>query len=246
MMKLVECILIIGFIKAGLSRDLGKSASNSKKSSAPTPKPSSKNVFAPVTTPVITPVIAPVTAPVTPSGLFISTDKASYLQGEQIIVSFGNPAPMELDWIGIYYCNGINISYEYTGGLASGNVTFDSPSAGCFKADYHNGNDENLIDVHLEVVAAPPATITTNKINYQVDETIEVTFRIPFPTEYDWVGLYKCNDDDTMSWAYTNGAYGGNHTILNAKAGCYYSSLFNSADKEIAYTQFHVLDYFHF
>jgi hypothetical protein len=78
----------------------------------PTPRPVSTpvrtptrlpTVRVPVTTPVRSPTRPPTRAPATPtSASSLTINKASFVSGEKIVISFKNGVPVAQDWIGVY------------------------------------------------------------------------------------------------------------------------------------------------
>jgi len=234
--------------------------------SAVTPKPT-PSVVTPKPTPAS--VTPPKPKPTSPPEVSVSTSKTIYNSGEPIVVTFTNPTPMPLDWIGIYDCDTYfnRGGWEYTGGDSSGSLTFASGvdwpyPAGCYFAEYYNGNDEAMAMAYatfnIIAVPTPPtpptnaptlspgASVTTTKSTYSLGEEIIVNFNNIQPTTLDWIGIYNA-DYANLSWEYTGGVITGSMVFGTGLANfpfppaSYYAAYFNSVDELMAEYRFDII-----
>lgn len=206
------------------------------------PEPVSEITSAPTNPPTTAPTSAPTKAPTnspTTRTSSISTSKSSYIGVDPKIVSFFTTNPHSNDWVGIFTC-GSNLleDYDYTRGAISGSITFVTLPAGCYYASLMSGDyDISLANSNnFDVIADLGIEVRTDKSNYGIGESYIVYFSNSSPTENDWIGVYTCENYESVDWDYTYGESSGSITFDGLVPGCYIVSLFDGNDVEIAFT----------
>ena len=150
----------------------------------------------------------------------VSASPSSVGAGGQVTVSYSAPAGAAVtDWIGLYKVgatSGQYLAYQYTGGKASGTMSFNMPTAAGeyeFRYFIENGFTEkarsNAVTVGSTGLTASPSTVARGG-------QVTVTWAAPTGASVrDWIALYKVGDPNTSfgAWIYTNGAATGTHTF---------------------------------
>jgi PKD repeat protein len=153
----------------------------------------------------------------------LSTDYEIYNLDEPITVSFSNGPGNPTDWIGIYkvgdipgvnqstlwfYVNGTQTA---TIGISDGSVTF--PTGLQIEDDYWVGMFENdgynlLIADSFQVLDGQPR-VSTDKNEYDIGDSITISFIDGPNNPTDWIGIYKAGDIPgaipSTLWFYVNG-----------------------------------------
>ena len=152
----------------------------------------------------------------------LSTDLTEYDLGDDVIVSY-NGAPFNTnDWVSIYKVGvepaaGTNTTWQYTT-ATDGSLTFSNLPKGYYYATYHilDGYKEIAERVYFQV-GDQITTITTNKLTYDLEENIVITFTDAPGLEKDWLGIYNAGDDPNIdplfTYKYFDGAANGTTTI---------------------------------
>jgi len=170
------------------------------------------------------------------SNTWINTDKSSYTVDDYVVVSFKTSFPSSDDWIGIFYCNSVDImTWQYTNGVSTGSISFELP-IGCFVASFLDSYDDEIAVSSEFNVGASTIFVTTDKTSYSVGETVVVSFQYPNPQEGDWIGIYDCSDIN-YDWDYTDGNSSSTYSFPGIPAGCYYAYLFDLNDEAIEFSE---------
>ncbi len=197
-------------------------------------------------------------------------DKAVYLTGETVNVTFKNGQGNAKDWVGIYrvgmtpgtdgslkwsYVSGTKTAGE---GLTEGTIAFADDklggplSAGDYVAIFFiNDGYEQMATTEFTLVD-PPSVATTRSV-YTAGSPITVEFSNGPGNAKDWVGLYRPDmtpgQVGSLKWLYVNGTQtsgdgftDGSLTLDGLEAGKYYAIFFeNDGYKQLASTAFTVL-----
>ncbi len=146
---------------------------------------------------------------------YLSVEKNTYAEGEDISVSFGVEKAHAKDWIAICAKDSElkkYISYQYTRGQTKGELKFKAEAPGEYQFRFF-GKDkwERLApDVSITVIEGE-RSLKVNGSSFNVRDTISVSFAIPLPHAKDWVGLYRKQDPDKkyIKYVYTTGKANG-------------------------------------
>lgn len=156
----------------------------------------------------------------------IATDKVTYALGEPVTVSWSEMPGNPYDWIAIRTAGDADdntvVAWAYTGGVVLGAHTFPKGISvgGTYEARAYAGGTYVPLAVSIFTVDAPPPppapSISTNKTNYALSESITVSWNGMPGNPNDWIALRTAGDpDDTsvVAWAYTGGTLMGSHTF---------------------------------
>lgn len=163
----------------------------------------------------------------------ISSPKAVYEPGEDIVVNYefgpGNPK----DWIGIYKSGetpGLTPStdWEYTTG-ASGTLILQVPVAGRYFIGFFENDGYTEIAERISLYAGKIPALSLTKAGYAESEEIQVSYTNAPGFSNDWIGIYKLNDTPgtvgSAKWKYTTGTTGV-VTFEGLTRGYYFISYF--------------------
>jgi hypothetical protein len=139
--------------------------------------------------------------------------------GSTVMASWsGIASPTAGDWIGLYSAGapyGAYIKWQYTTGIASGNVPFSLPASlgpGTYELRLFANNSSTLlatsgaITIQLATLSASPSTVNPGG-------TVMASWSgIASPTAGDWIGLYSVGAPygAYIKWQYTTGVASGN------------------------------------
>ena len=153
----------------------------------------------------------------------VSTDSTTYNVKRQITVSFHNGPGNATDWIGIYKVgevpgtvdatlwNYVNGTQTATVGITNGAIQF--PAGLQTEGDYWVGFFENdgytiLAADSFKVVDVLPR-VSTDKTEYDIGDSITVSFKNGPNNPTDWIGIYKFGEipgpTPSTLWNYVNG-----------------------------------------
>ena len=171
-------------------------------------------------------------APPSVGGLVASPDHAG--SGEDITVLWALPAEGDaFDWIGLYDTTDRSrpLVWNYTGGAASGSMTFIAPSAsGTYdftyfpRGSFFGSKTSNAVTIASQRIPDGAYHLTATAGTTSGRRTIIVNWTAPADSHgSDWIGLYSTSDRDTLlAWKYTNGAASGTMTFpAPSAAGTY-------------------------
>jgi hypothetical protein len=167
-------------------------------------------------------VVAAATAPT------VATDKSSYAAGSTITVTYaGLPGNLQ-DWIALAPAGSANtsyVAYVFTNGQKSGAATFATPAAGSYvaRALVNNTFTRAAESATFAVVAAPAPTVTTDRTDYAVGDTVTVTYTGLPGNLQDWIALAPAGSANTsyVNYVFTNGQQSGTATFPAPAAGSY-------------------------
>jgi hypothetical protein len=196
----------------------------------------------------------------------LATDKAGYMSGEDIIVSFSNGLGNPKDWVGLYrpdmtpgdvgslrwaYVSGTTTAGE---GLTDGAITFAGglPAGSYVARFFENDGYTQIANAAAFTVVNPPG-VSTHKAKYTPGESITVNFSDGPGNPADWVGLYRPDmtpgDVGSLVWAYVGGTTtagegltDGSVTFANGMAVGDYKAIYfeNDGYGQLANTTFSV------
>ncbi|MEN9361934.1 MAG: hypothetical protein RL095_3469 [Verrucomicrobiota bacterium] len=161
--------------------------------------------------------------------------------GANITVTYGGiTSPTSNDWIGIYSSSAgaagsgnHSLLWKYTGGTASGNVTFIAPTlpAGAYQARLFANDGYTLLASANFNIASPPTGPTLSCANVATGANIVANYSgIASPAAKDWIGIYAAGagNGSYLLWKYTAGAASGSITFSSPTlaAGSYQARLF--------------------
>ena len=195
----------------------------------------------------------------------VATDKATYLSGETITVTFKNGEGNPKDWVGLYrpdmtpgddgslkwaYVSGTSTAGE---GLTEGAITFAGGlPAGSYVARFFiNDGYTQMATTEFNVVEPP--SVTTSRAKFATGSPITVNFNSGPGNPKDWIGLYSPDmtpgDVGSLKWAYVSGTEtagdgltDGSVTLEGLDAGDYFAIFFeNDGYTQLAKTSFSVV-----
>ena len=195
----------------------------------------------------------------------VATDKATYLSGETIAVTFKNGEGNPTDWVGLYrpdmtpgddgslkwaYVSGTSTAGE---GLTEGAITFAGGlPAGSYVARFFL-NDGYTQIANTEFNVVDPPSVTTSRAKFAAGSSITVNFSAGPGNPADWVGVYRPDmtpgDVGSLKWAYVSGTQtagdgltDGSVTLDGLDAGDYFAIFFeNDGYTQLAKTSFSVV-----
>ena len=167
----------------------------------------------------------------------VTTDKATYLDDEQITVNFANMTAKNQDWIGIYPKNksndwGNQVAWHWTNDTENGQINFNSLPAGEYevRAFYNNSfNLEAKKEFTVTHTTVDP-TLSTNKASYLTNEQITVNFANMAAKNQDWIGIYPKESSsawkNVVAWHWTDDTTNGQVTFDALPVGEYEARAF--------------------
>jgi hypothetical protein len=168
-----------------------------------------------------------------PASFSLAASPSTVNAGQTLNVTWTAPSGRPAnDWIGLYKVGDPEtsfISWQYTGGAASGSTAFTAPNqAGQYEFRYFTNNTYNKVATSNTVtVSAGSGTfsLTASPSSANAGQVLTVAWTAPSgrPAN-DWIGLYRLGDPETsyISWQYTGGAPSGNTTFTApSQAGQY-------------------------
>jgi hypothetical protein len=170
----------------------------------------------------------------------IETTKTIYNIGEPIVVTLTGMLGDSDDWVGIYPKGASNewdnvLAWDWTGGIADGNVSLSSVMAGAYEARVFFKNSftvEAVVSFEVQTQQEIHTAIATSKTEYEIDEQIEVTVENMLGNHEDWIGIYpkgSSNEwENVVAWDWTGGIKNGTVSLPNIPAGAYEARAFFS------------------
>lgn len=143
----------------------------------------------------------------------LSLDSTRYSTGSSIRVTFANGSSNPGAWIGIYKKGQTPGSstpsqrWSNTGGV-SGVLTFNLTTAGEYFAAYFGTSAYTEIATRVPFYYGPIPTLSIPASNYNVGQTVPITFANAPALSKDWIGIYKIGQTPgggptSTKWAYT-------------------------------------------
>ena len=185
----------------------------------------------------------------------VTTDKATYKEDEEIIVTFANMAAKNKDWIGIYPKDSSNewgnvVAWKWTEDTDNGQVTINPLPVGEYEARVFYNNSTHLeasneFNVTEEEVIVEAPTVDTNQTTYFENEPITITFANMVAKNQDWIAVYPKEStlawENVVVWEWTEDTADGQVTIDALPIGEYEARIFyNNSFLLEASTEFNV------
>lgn len=171
----------------------------------------------------------------------LATAQNVYPSGSSVTIDFENAPALPQDWIGIYkvshqFPEYASTRWSYTTGT-EGSVTLNNVPDGYYYAVYlmRDGYDQNGERIYFQV-GELLTSLTTNKVIYELNESIQATWANAPGLAKDWIGIYPegtdPNIDEFVSYTYFDGIMDGSIAIpeenLPQSAGNYYIVMFTN------------------
>lgn len=163
----------------------------------------------------------------------VTLGRATYGVGEQIDVTWSGLTTNVTDWIAIAPQGSGDTTvtrWAYTGGAASGTLSFEGPAGGgayvarAFVNDsYTKAGESGAFTVG--------GGLETNQTAYDLNQSITVTWSNLTTNQHDWIALAAdgSSNSSVIAWVYTNGASSGSHTFAGlASNGTYVARAFTN------------------
>ena len=178
----------------------------------------------------------------------LNVNKNKYNPNEQIRVHFSGMVGKNQDWVAIYPENSNNQwanvkRWNWTNDKAAGDLLFQGLPVGKYEVRAFYNNSYNVevskkFTVNGNNVAA---TVTTNKVDYNLGEIVTASFNHMSGNNEDWIAIYKAGSDNTwanvIDWAYIDGKVQGSKSFKNLPKGNYEVRVFfnNSYHVEVTH-----------
>ena len=172
----------------------------------------------------------------------VTTDKVSYVLGEEVTATFSNMSGDEKDWIAIYPAGSSNswvnnVQAEWTNSEINGTQVFADLPIGEYEVRVFFNDSYKLEASHaFSVIAAPIApTVSTDKESYLPTEQITASFNNMSGNVQDWIAIYPAGSttawENMIQWEWIPGNIQGTQTFEALPAGDYEVRVFfnNSA-----------------
>ena len=146
----------------------------------------------------------------------LTTNKKSYQRGDTVEVTWNTTAAANSrDWIGLYNTGDGDqryLQWQYVDGK-NGSFDFTIDRSGEYEFRYFLNNGYELVSTSDEFTVDDPDTefpldngnndsysLTTEKTQYKIGETAEVTWAVPTGESFknNWIGLYRPGTSDTQ------------------------------------------------
>ncbi len=146
----------------------------------------------------------------------ISIPVKSYRQGETVTIKYDFAPEKQNAWVGVYHAGDVyplkaSTKWTYTSGSA-GEFKFTLDDADEYYAILFKDGGYTAITEKLSFYVGPQPEFTTDKDNYNENDTVKVTFRnVPY-LKNDWFGVYRTGnipgqaDIKSSSWKYVSRA----------------------------------------
>ncbi|NVJ59837.1 MAG: hypothetical protein HWE27_05570 [Gammaproteobacteria bacterium] len=189
--------------------------------------------------------------PPPPSNPTIKTSKSTFLDNENIMVSFSGASGDAYDWIGLYRQGGQNseyINWQYLNGATNGSRQFAPLPEGNYEARLFFNDSYNVeatVRFSVESTGQSGPTLRPAKSTFSSRENIVIEFRNSAGNEYDWIGLYQRGDENSeyISWRYLRQRRDGSVSLPALPAGNYSARLFfNDSYRLEVQVDFRVVD----
>jgi hypothetical protein len=168
----------------------------------------------------------------------LALDSVQYATGSTIRVTFTNGNTDANAWIGIYKKgqtpgSGTGTStataWKYTNGMANGTMTFTLTATDEYFVAYFGNSGYTEIAPRVSFYHGPIPELSIAATNYNVGQSVPVSFRNAPGLSKDWIGIYKIGmtpgGPASIKWGYTTGATG----VYNATGlgkGYYFATYF--------------------
>ncbi len=164
----------------------------------------------------------------------VTLDTNRYLPGDTIHVTFSNGSPDPSAWIGIYRkgqtpgASTPSQVWQYTNG-ANGTLNFNLTTANEYFVAYFGNSGYTEIAARKPFYYGPSPVLTTSATNYNVGQTVPITYSSCPALANDWIGVYKIGmtpgGPASIKWTYIS-ATNGTYNVTNLGKGYYFASYF--------------------
>lgn len=168
----------------------------------------------------------------------LSLDSTQYSTGSPVKVTYTNGNTDPGAWIGIYRKgqtpgSGSGTStatvWRYTNGTANGTMTFNLPATDEYFVAYFGNSGYTEIAPRVSFYHGPIPALATPSANYNVGQTVPVSFNNAPGLSKDWIGIYKIGMSPggpaSVKWSYVSGT-GGTYNVTGLGKGYYFASYF--------------------
>ncbi|MFA6059909.1 MAG: fibronectin type III domain-containing protein [Taibaiella sp.] len=163
----------------------------------------------------------------------IEMDTNRYLPGDTIHVTFSNGSPNPNAWIGIYKKGQTpgsatpSQTWQYTNG-ANGTKSFTLSASNEYFVAYFD-NAYNEIADRVPFYYGPSPVLSTSSTNYNVGQTVPISYSSCPALANDWIGVYKIGmtpgGPASIKWSYISAA-AGTYNVTNLPKGYYFATYF--------------------
>jgi len=168
-------------------------------------------------------------------GASVSTASSSYNVGATVPVDFAG-MPMSQDWIAISQASpgGYVVTWQYTGDIGSGQLSFNGLAAGTYVARAYTNNDFVLVaeSAPFDVVqGGSSATVSTADTRYFSDGITPIDYT-GMPGNQDWITIAPEGSGlaSYVAWNYTGDTESGTLNFQGLPAGRYVARAFTNND----------------
>ncbi len=155
----------------------------------------------------------------------VTTNASSYTTADPVIVSYSGMAGGVTDYIGIYTApGGAFVTFQYTGGGASGQLSFSGLAVGTYEARafFNNGSVVQGTSSTFNVTGAVSnTTVTTDAGSYPSGSPVQVSWTNMSGSQTDYVSIFTFPGDTFVDYQYTYGPVNGSTTFNGLAAGTY-------------------------
>ena len=157
-------------------------------------------------------------------GETVSTDKAAYTVGENVVITFTNMPGNYYDWVALAPVGAAPETYTryaYTYGQMNGSATLAGPPAGTFVARAYLDNSYTVLAESVPFTISPQnvtSSVSTDKASYAPSESVIVAFSGMAGYQYDWISIAPpgSGSRDYVRWTYTGGRLSGTTPVALA------------------------------
>jgi len=162
----------------------------------------------------------------------VTTDLTAYMQGQNVVVTFDSMQGAPTDWIALARTTDnadIYWAWQYTGGGASGQLTFVAPglAAGTYEARaYYNWagtNDYTIQQRSQPFTVSGNAMLSASAATYPQGQPVIINFSGFSGATTDWISIHQPGSEDTnyIDWQFTGGGTSGSVTFNNLPSGAF-------------------------
>jgi len=162
----------------------------------------------------------------------IQTTKDIYLPQESIQVNVTEMSGDKKDWVALFSVGSDNswenvLKWNWTGGIVNGKLTLGRLPQGDYEARAFFKNSYTLEASYPFKVegAVLSSKVETDKVKYQLNEEVKISFSNMLGDSKDWIGIYPSGSSNAwekvVAWKYTKGLKEGNLSFSNLSTGKY-------------------------
>ncbi|CAN5366334.1 hypothetical protein BH11MYX1_BH11MYX1_20610 [soil metagenome] len=164
----------------------------------------------------------------------LTPNLTAYTSGQDIVVNYTGMSGATTDWISIAYTTDPADTYEvwqYTGGGATGTVTFTAPAltGGSYQArGYYDWAGTSSFTIQqtsasFTISGGATPTVSTDKLGYASGENVTVSWTNLPGNQLDWIAISAAGSPAAsyVTYVYTMGATSGTHVFTGLPSGNY-------------------------